>query len=42
MAQAGVVPADEGSVVPWVGGVFTDLADDQSIERNLRPSRRTS
>ena len=36
MAQAGVlVPADEGSVVPWVGGVFTDLADDQSIERNL-------
>jgi DNA mismatch repair protein MutS2 len=36
MAQAGIlIPADEGSVVPWVSGVFTDLADDQSIERNL-------
>jgi DNA mismatch repair protein MutS2 len=36
MARAGLlVPADEGSVVPWVEGVFTDLADDQSIERNL-------
>lgn len=36
MARAGIlVPADEGSVVPWVEGVFTDLADDQSIERNL-------
>ncbi len=36
MARAGMlIPADEGSVVPWVEGVFTDLADDQSIERNL-------
>lgn len=36
MARAGIlIPADEGSVVPWVTGVFTDLADDQSIERNL-------
>jgi len=36
MARAGLlVPVDEGSVVPWVEGVFTDLADDQSIERNL-------
>jgi DNA mismatch repair protein MutS2 len=36
MARAGVlIPADEGSVVPWANGVFTDLADDQSIERNL-------
>ena len=36
MARAGVlVPADEGTVVPWVEGVFTDLADDQSIERSL-------
>ncbi len=36
MARAGLlVPADEGSIVPWVEGVFTDLADDQSIERNL-------
>jgi len=34
MARAGIlVPADDGSVVPWVDGVFTDLADDQSIER---------
>jgi DNA mismatch repair protein MutS2 len=36
MARAGIlIPADEGSIVPWVDGVFTDLADDQSIERNL-------
>ena len=36
MARAGMlIPVDEGSVVPWVEGVFTDLADDQSIERNL-------
>ena len=36
MARAGVLlPADEGTVVPWVEGVFSDLADDQSIERNL-------
>ncbi len=36
MAGAGMlIPADEGSVVPWVQSVFTDLADDQSIERNL-------
>jgi DNA mismatch repair protein MutS2 len=36
MARAGLlIPADEGSIVPWVEGVFTDLADDQSIERNL-------
>jgi DNA mismatch repair protein MutS2 len=36
MARAGILlPADEGTVVPWVDGVFTDLADDQSIERNL-------
>ncbi len=36
MARAGMlIPAEEGSVVPWVEGVFTDLADDQSIERNL-------
>ena len=36
MARAGLlVPAEEGSVVPWVEGVFTDLSDDQSIERNL-------
>jgi DNA mismatch repair protein MutS2 len=36
MARAGLlVPAEEGSTVPWVEGVFTDLSDDQSIERNL-------
>lgn len=36
MAQAGLlIPAEEGSIVPWVEGVFTDLSDDQSIERNL-------
>src|SRR5207249_3319062 len=36
MARAGLlVPAEEGTIVPWVEGVFTDLADDQSIERNL-------
>jgi DNA mismatch repair protein MutS2 len=36
MARAGLlVPADEGTTVPWVEGVFTDLADDQSIERSL-------
>ena len=36
MARAGMlIPADEGTIVPWVIGVFTDLADDQSIERNL-------
>lgn len=36
MARAGLlIPADEGTIVPWVEGVFTDLADDQSIERNL-------
>ncbi len=36
MARAGIlVPVDEGSTVPWVESVFTDLADDQSIERNL-------
>ncbi|MCZ2111055.1 MAG: Smr/MutS family protein [Dehalococcoidia bacterium] len=36
MARAGIlIPADEGSVVPWVEGIFTDLADDQSIARNL-------
>lgn len=36
MARTGLlIPADEGSRVPWVDGVFTDLADDQSIERNL-------
>lgn len=36
LAHAGVlVPAAEGSVVPFVAGIFTDLGDDQSIERNL-------
>lgn len=36
MAQSGIlVPAEEGSVVPFSTGVFTDLGDDQSIERNL-------
>ena len=36
MSRAGLlIPADDGTVVPWVDGVFTDLADDQSIERNL-------
>jgi len=36
LAQAGIlVPAEEGSVLPFVTEVFTDLADDQSIERSL-------
>jgi DNA mismatch repair protein MutS2 len=36
MAHSGMlVPADEGGVVPFVTGVFTDLGDDQSVERNL-------
>jgi DNA mismatch repair protein MutS2 len=36
LAHAGVlVPADEGSAVPLVTAVLADLADDQSIERNL-------
>jgi DNA mismatch repair protein MutS2 len=36
LAHAGLlIPAAEGSVVPFVTGIFTDLGDDQSIERNL-------
>jgi DNA mismatch repair protein MutS2 len=36
LAQAGVlIPVEEGSVAPAVAAVFADLADDQSIERNL-------
>ncbi len=36
LAHAGIlVPAEEGSTVPFVRDVFTDLADDQSIERSL-------
>lgn len=36
LAHAGIlIPADEGSTVPAVTGIFTDLADDQSIERSL-------
>ena len=36
MAQSGIlIPAAEGSSVPFVHALYTDLADDQSIERNL-------
>ncbi len=36
LAHAGLlIPAAEGSMVPFVTGIFTDLGDDQSIERNL-------
>ena len=36
LAHAGVlIPADEGSVVPFVTGLFADLGDEQSVERNL-------
>ncbi len=36
MAHAGMlVPAAEGSTVPFVRALFTDLGDEQSIERNL-------
>ena len=36
LAHTGLlIPAAEGSVVPFVTGIFTDLGDDQSIERNL-------
>ncbi len=36
MAQSGIlIPAEDGSRVPFVRALFTDLADDQSIERNL-------
>jgi DNA mismatch repair protein MutS2 len=36
MAHAGLlVPADEGSTVPHVRAIYTDLGDEQSIERNL-------
>ncbi len=36
LAHAGLlIPAAEGSVVPFVTGIYTDLGDDQSIERNL-------
>jgi DNA mismatch repair protein MutS2 len=36
LAHAGIlIPAADGSMVPFVTGVFTDLGDDQSIERNL-------
>ncbi len=36
MAQSGIlIPAAEGSSLPFVRALHTDLADDQSIERNL-------
>lgn len=36
LAHAGIlIPADEGSVVPFVTGLFTDFGDEQSVERNL-------
>ncbi len=36
MAQSGIlIPAQEGSTVPFVTAVFTDLGDDQSIARDL-------
>jgi DNA mismatch repair protein MutS2 len=36
LAHAGIlIPAADGSVVPFVTTIFTDLGDDQSIERNL-------
>ncbi len=36
LAHAGLlIPAAEGSVLPFVTGIYTDLGDDQSIERNL-------
>ena len=36
MAQSGVlIPAAEGSHLPCFGAIYTDVGDDQSIERNL-------
>jgi DNA mismatch repair protein MutS2 len=36
MVRAGLhVPAGEGSRVPWVRAVHTDIGDDQSLERDL-------
>ena len=36
LAHAGVlIPAAEGSTVPFITAIFTDLGDEQSIERNL-------
>ncbi|HEX9100886.1 MAG TPA: Smr/MutS family protein, partial [Polyangia bacterium] len=36
MARAGLhIPAQEGSRVPWLGAVLSDIGDDQSIERDL-------
>ena len=36
MAQSGIlIPAEEGSVLPCFAGIYADLGDAQSIERNL-------
>jgi DNA mismatch repair protein MutS2 len=36
MARAGLhVPAQEGSQLPWLDAVLSDIGDDQSIERDL-------
>ena len=36
MSRAGLhIPAQEGSRVPWLGTVLSDIGDDQSIERDL-------
>jgi DNA mismatch repair protein MutS2 len=36
MARAGLhVPAQEGSKLPWLDAVVSDIGDDQSIERDL-------
>jgi DNA mismatch repair protein MutS2 len=36
MARAGLhIPAQEGSRVPWLAAVLSDIGDDQSIERDL-------
>lgn len=36
MVRAGLlIPADPGSTVPFFDGIFTDVGDEQSIEKNL-------
>lgn len=36
MIRAGLhLPVQEGSCIPWFESIFTDIGDDQSIERNV-------